>query len=70
MLHYLEQQYHISGGAVKDYTLAGALTTSPLWAHWLTDINSWLTFAGLVVGLVLGLRRLWRDFRDNRTKSQ
>lgn len=67
MIHWLIQ-HHPSGDAVKDYTIAGTLTTSPLWAPWLADVNGWLTFAGLIVGLALGSRRLWRDIRDGDKK--
>lgn len=56
--------HHPSGAQVTDYSLAGALTTSPLWAPWLADVNGWLTFAGLLVGLALGVRRLWRDIQN------
>lgn len=55
-----------SGGAVKDYSLAGVLTTAPLWAGYLTHVNALLTFAGLVVGLWLGVRRLIRDYQRGK----
>ena len=63
MMHWLVQ-HHPPGDAVRDYSLAGALASSPLWAPWLADVNEWLTFAGLLVGLALGLKRLWRDVRS------
>ena len=55
-----------SGGAVRDYTLAGMLTTSPIWATYLAHVNGLLTFAGLVVGLWLGVRRLRRDYQKDK----
>ena len=56
---------HSHMDSVKDYALAGTLISLPAWVPQLTDINAWLTFAGLVVGLVLGIRRLIRDFQGN-----
>ena len=55
-----------SGGAVKDYSLATVLTTAPIWGTYLANINLVLTFAGLVVGLWLGIRRLRRDYKKDQ----
>jgi hypothetical protein len=68
MMHWLVQ-HHPSGDAVKDYSLAGALTSSPIWAPYLADVNGWLTTLTLVGGLILLGRRLWRDFRDGGEKK-
>ena len=60
---HLFPHHHPTGGQVIDYSVAASLTTSPIWAPLLADINAWLTFAGLLVGLLLGLRRLIRDLQ-------
>ena len=59
----LEHTPQLTAGQVTDYTLAGVLVASPVWAPWLTDVNAVLTFIGLVIGLILGARRLIRDFK-------
>ena len=51
-----------------DYSLAGVLTTAPVWAPWLADVNVWLTTITLVGGLVLLARRLWRDFTERNDR--
>jgi hypothetical protein len=51
---------------VSDTVLTGGLVTSPAWASWLGDFNQFLTTATLLVGLVLGLGRLWQFLRGKR----
>ena len=48
---------------VGDGVLATGLVTSPAWASWLGDLNQMLTTATLIVGLALGLGRLWQFLR-------
>lgn len=47
-----------------DISLTAGLITSPAWATWLADINLALTTFTLVVGLIIGLARLWVLWRD------
>jgi hypothetical protein len=49
---------------LSDALLAGGLVASPAWAPWVTELNQLLTTATLVLGLVFGLVRLWRFWRD------
>jgi hypothetical protein len=45
---------------ITDTVLTGGLVTSPAWASWLGDFNQLLTTATLVIGLAIGLGRLWQ----------
>lgn len=45
-----------------DYTLAGALTMTPVWVPILANLNVIMTTVTLVIGLFLGIMRLRRDF--------
>ncbi len=47
----------------QDVVLAGGLITSPLWASWLAQFNLVLTTVTLLLGLILGLTRVWEFFR-------
>ncbi|NJM33980.1 MAG: hypothetical protein HC850_03895 [Rhodomicrobium sp.] len=58
--------HHPSSQIASDALLAGSLVSSPAWAPWLTDFNQLLTTATLVLGLILGLVRLWNFWRDRR----
>jgi hypothetical protein len=49
-----------------DVTLAGSLISSPIWASWLADFNELLTTMTLVIGVILGLARLWAVWVDRR----
>lgn len=51
---------------ISDTVLASSLVTSPAWAPWLTSVNEILSTATLLIGLALGLGRLWQFFRDVR----
>lgn len=60
-LHHLPAP---TGGQLTDYSLAGALMSSPVWVHYLTDLaNPILTFICVFTGALLGIRRLLRDFK-------
>lgn len=52
----------------QDVLVAGGLITSPAWASWLDNINEVLTTATLLIGLVLGVIRLWL-FIERRYRS-
>lgn len=50
---------------VRDYALAGTLTTAPVWVQWLTDTATpLLTLVCVFTGAVIGVRRLWRDIKN------
>jgi hypothetical protein len=49
-----------------DATLATGLLSSPFWGQWLTQFNDVLTAITLVIGIVLGVSRLWAFWRDQR----
>ena len=51
---------------VSDGVLATGLVTAPAWASLLGDLNQMLTTATLVVGLALGLGRLWQFSRNRK----
>jgi hypothetical protein len=55
---------------ISDTVLTGGLVTSPAWATWLGDFNQLLTTATLLVGLTLGLGRLWQFLRGNRKANE
>lgn len=46
-------------GRAQDSLLASGLITSPAWVPWINEFNEILTTATLIVGLTLGLCRLW-----------
>ncbi|MEJ2227034.1 MAG: hypothetical protein P8Y67_02125 [Alphaproteobacteria bacterium] len=48
---------------LSDTVLTGSLVTSPAWATLLGDFNQLLTTATLVIGLAIGLGRLWQLMR-------
>ena len=56
---------HTPPNTTGDVTLAGVLATSPAWAPWLDSINGLLTTATLVIGIVIGLMRLWVYWRGD-----
>lgn len=54
---------HDASQGVSDAILAGGLVTAPAWAGALSDVNALLTMASLLVGLLIGIIRLWRLWR-------
>jgi hypothetical protein len=48
---------------VSDAILAGGLIAAPAWTVPLSDVNALLTMVSLVVGLLIGVIRLWRLWR-------
>jgi hypothetical protein len=59
-------QSHTSSQNASDALLTGCLVSAPAWAAWLTQLNQLLTTATLAVGLVFGLVRLLRVWREHR----
>jgi hypothetical protein len=56
--------FHISGDAVRDYSLAGVLITTPVWVQYLqVYATPLLTFVCVLTGAILGIRRVIRDFK-------
>jgi hypothetical protein len=49
----------MTANGVGDVTLAGGLLSSPVWASWLAEINATLTTITLLIGILIGLVRLW-----------
>ncbi|MEM7619818.1 MAG: hypothetical protein AAF228_05055 [Pseudomonadota bacterium] len=43
----------------KDGVVAGSLITAPAWAPLLSTFNDLLTMVTLIIGLIIGLIRLW-----------
>lgn len=50
---------HVSK-TIEDSVLASSLITAPAWGPWLSELNDILTTLSLLVGLAIGLHRLWR----------
>jgi hypothetical protein len=46
--------------AAADSVIAGGLVASVAWASWLSELNQVLTTLTLLVGLALGVGRLWQ----------
>jgi hypothetical protein len=51
---------------LMDAAVAGGLTTAPIWAPSLADVNAILSTATLAIGLILGLARLTAFVMDRR----
>lgn len=52
-----------------DVTLAGGLLSSPVWASWLAEFNQALTTITLMIGILIGLVRLWMVLRAGYRKT-
>jgi hypothetical protein len=55
---------------ISDSVLTGSLVSSPAWASWLGDFNQLLTTATLVIGLAIGLGRLWQLLHAKRKVNE
>jgi hypothetical protein len=55
---------------VGDITLATGLAASPAWVPWLDSLNQLLTTSTLLVGMVLGVTRLWTFWREWRSTDK
>lgn len=58
---------HTTSQNLSDAALTGCLVSAPAWASWLAQLNQMLTTGTLAVGLVLGVVRLWRFWREQRS---
>jgi hypothetical protein len=54
---------HHAGERTIDYSVAGTLVSSPVWAPYLADFNVLLTTLGLVLGVLVGAVRLYKDVK-------
>jgi hypothetical protein len=57
---------HDPSHGVSDALLAGGLVAAPAWAGALSDVNALLTMASLLVGLLIGVVRLFRLWRERQ----
>lgn len=55
-----------SPSSLSDAILAGGLVSAPAWAASLGEVNIYLTTLSLIVGLLIGVVRLWRLCRDRQ----
>jgi hypothetical protein len=51
---------------VSDAILAGSLVAAPAWSVPLSEVNALLTTISLLIGLMIGLIRLWQLWRGQR----
>ena len=49
---------------IEDGLLASGLITAPAWGAWLSQLNHILTTLSLMIGVTLGLYRLWRAYQN------
>lgn len=45
---------------LQDSVIASGLITAPAWSVWLSEVNGFLTTVSLLIGVAIGLHRLWR----------
>jgi hypothetical protein len=57
-------------GASQDSILAGGLLTAATWGPWLAEFNQVLSALSLIIGIMLGLARLWLLMRKKYTNSR
>lgn len=48
--------------SLEDGIIASSLITAPAWSSWISEFNHILTTLSLLIGLAIGLHRLWRIF--------
>lgn len=56
-------------GTVQDSVIASSLITAPAWGSWLNELNGILTTLSLLIGMLIGLHRLWRIFISSNKKQ-
>ena len=61
--------YHPTA-TVQDSVIASSLIAAPAWGAWLNELNGVLTTLSLLVGLLIGLHRLWVVFSATKPKSK
>jgi|GEM_PF-5635458 len=57
-------------GTMQDSVIASSLIAAPAWGAWLNELNGLLTTLSLLVGLFIGLHRLWVVFSAPKNKSK
>lgn len=57
-------------GTVQDSVIASSLITAPAWGSWLNELNGILTTLSLLIGMLIGLHRLWRIFISSNKKQK
>lgn len=45
---------------LQDSVIASSLITAPAWGLWLSEVNGLLTTVTLLIGIAIGLHRLWK----------
>lgn len=45
---------------LQDSVIASSLITAPAWGLWLSEVNGVLTTVTLLIGIAIGLHRLWK----------
>lgn len=63
-------QPHQPTGTIQDSVIASSLISAPAWGAWLNELNGVLTTLSMLVGLVIGLHRLWVVYSGPRNKSK
>jgi hypothetical protein len=62
--------HHSTSQNISDAILTGGLVAAPAWTGWLDQANKLLTSLTLIVGLILGLTRLWAFWREWREREK
>jgi hypothetical protein len=60
----------MTANGVGDVTLAGGLLSSPVWASWLAEFNELLTSVTLIIGILIGVVRLWVAWREHNRHAR
>ena len=63
--HAAEGSLHASK-SIEDGVIASSLITAPAWGPWLSELNSILTTISLILGLTIGLFRLWQIHKSGQ----
>lgn len=66
------QQPIQSTGTMQDSIIASSLISAPAWGAWLNELNGILTTLSLLIGLMIGMHRLWvivTQGKDNQNKK-
>lgn len=57
-------------GKIQDSIIASSLISAPAWSTWLNQLNGWLTTFSLIIGLMIGLHRLWLILKPTSSISK
>lgn len=58
---------------MQDSIIASSLISAPAWGAWLNELNGILTTLSLLIGLMIGMHRLWvlvASHKDNKNKTR